>query len=45
MEICQIFLENAEGDVHPAESQFDGRRPVLGEIRVDKVVEALRRRI
>jgi putative hemolysin len=33
-----------EGDAPPAESQFDGnRRPVLGDIRIDKVVEALRR--
>lgn len=43
MEICQIFFENAEGDAHPPESQFDGnRRPVLGDIRIDNVVEALR---
>ena len=45
IEICQIFFENAEGNAAAAESQFDGnRRPVLGDIRIDKVVEALRRR-
>jgi deoxycytidine triphosphate deaminase len=45
IEICQVFFEKAEGDAPAAESQFDGnRRPVLGEIRIDKVVEALRRR-
>lgn len=46
MEICQIFFENAEGEALPARSQFDGnRRPILGEIRIDKVVEKLRKPI
>lgn len=46
MEICQIFFEKAEGGTTRAESQFDGRRrPVLGEIRIDEVVEKLRKSI
>jgi deoxycytidine triphosphate deaminase len=46
IEICQIFFENAEGDSTLAESQFElNRRPVLGDIRIDRVVEDLRKRI
>jgi dCTP deaminase len=46
MEICQIFFEKAEGTEDIADSQFDGRRrPVLGDIRLDRIVEKLRRPI
>jgi dCTP deaminase len=46
IEICQIFFETADGGSTPAKSQFDGnRRPVLGEIRIDKVVESLRKSV
>jgi dCTP deaminase len=46
MEICQIFFERAEGAENVAQSQFDGRRrPVLGEIRLDRIVEKLQKPI
>lgn len=44
IELCQIFFEKAGKSDEVSESQFDGRRrPVLGEIRLDRIVEKLRR--
>lgn len=42
MQICQIFLHHVAGNEDPASTQFVGfRKPVLGKVSKDRVLEAL----
>ena len=46
MPICQVVFHRTEGDHEKNESAFNGKRkPTLGQIRMDAVLEKLSKRL